>query len=52
MAIINGIGFIAGLSSLGVLSLIYTVLRFSATSCSYPEVQQDFMVANYTGLWY
>ena len=52
MTIINGIGFIVGLSSLGVLCVIYTILRFTASSCSYPELQQDFSIASYSGTWY
>ncbi len=48
----TGAGFGIGLIALGVISVVYSVFRFMADSCSYPELQQDFSIVDYTGLWY
>ena len=44
--------FIAGLIGTGALSLGYIVTRSAIGGCPKVDLQQNFNVENYMGLWY
>ena len=48
----SGIGLKYGLIGTGVLSLAFFIVRLSSKDCLKPELQADFDVSQYTGVWY
>ena len=41
-----------GLGVTGALSIGYIVARIAGTQCANPDLQEDFDLASYAGLWY
>ena len=48
----SGAGLGVGLISTGILAATYAVLRLTGKSCSNPDLQPNFSVPDYTGVWY
>ena len=48
----SGAGFTGGLIGTAILSAAYLTLRFTGNTCQNPQLQENFDITQYTGVWY